>query len=269
MFNQHKETHHLPFDQSPSGGQRGQGYLQHVSPLGLKQRGNVCPARTGPREGQPFPLEDRDLLCLASSQVKIATVRQKCAKLGKSQGSQPKFSPFSGRMRAGQTFPQNSSLLGSTGRAGILLPKQVTAPWRTISAPPLVGHGFLSCCCPPPCQRHTGSHIHARKALSTGFLNRPCTPQPISHPPENYGPKVKITKQKRESRGLTHTPSSSCPYPFGIHGTLHIRVRILSVPGRTERTEPSPIVGLSLQDEREAARQKRTIEARRSTKSRP
>ena len=31
--------------------------------------------------------------------------RQNCAELGKSQGAQPKISPFSGRMRAGQTSP--------------------------------------------------------------------------------------------------------------------------------------------------------------------
>ena len=67
--------------------------------------GNVCPARTGPLEGPNFPLEDRDLPYLASCLVKIAIVRQKCAKLCKSQGSQPKLGPFSGRMRAGQTFP--------------------------------------------------------------------------------------------------------------------------------------------------------------------
>ena len=65
--------------------------------------GNVCPARTGSLEGPKFPSEDRDLPYLASFQVKIVIVRQNCAKLGKSQGSQPKFSPFSGRMRAGQT----------------------------------------------------------------------------------------------------------------------------------------------------------------------
>ena len=62
----------------------------------------VCPAHTGPLEG---PTEDRDLPCSASCVVKTAIVRHHCAKLGKSQGSQPEFSPFSSRMRSGQTFP--------------------------------------------------------------------------------------------------------------------------------------------------------------------
>ena len=55
--------------------------------------------------GQVFPSEDSDLPCLASSQVELAIVRQRCAKVGKSQGSQPKVSPSGSHMRAGQTFP--------------------------------------------------------------------------------------------------------------------------------------------------------------------
>ena len=52
-----------------------------------------------------IPSEDWDLPYLASFRVKIAIGRQNCAKLCKSQGSHPKFGPFSSRMRAGQTFP--------------------------------------------------------------------------------------------------------------------------------------------------------------------
>ena len=65
--------------------------------------GNGCPE---PLKGPTFPLEDRDLPYLASRVVKIVIVRQNCSKLGKYQGSQPKFSPSSSRMRAGQTLPQ-------------------------------------------------------------------------------------------------------------------------------------------------------------------
>ena len=43
-------------------------------------------------EGPNFPSEDRYLLPLGSFQVKIAIVRQNCAEIGKSQGSQPKLS---------------------------------------------------------------------------------------------------------------------------------------------------------------------------------
>ena len=43
-------------------------------------------------KGPKFPSEDRYLPYLASFWVKIAIVRQKCAHLGTSQGSQPKFS---------------------------------------------------------------------------------------------------------------------------------------------------------------------------------
>ena len=67
----------------------------------LRIHGNVCPARTGPPEGPNFSSEDRDLRHLAISLVTIAIVRQNC----KSQGSEPESSPFSSRMRAGQTFP--------------------------------------------------------------------------------------------------------------------------------------------------------------------
>ena len=70
------------------------------------QCGNICPARTGPLEGPTFPSEDRDVPYLARCPVRIAPARPNCAKLGKSQGSQPEFSPSSSRMRAGQTFPQ-------------------------------------------------------------------------------------------------------------------------------------------------------------------
>ena len=73
-------------------------------------RGNVCPARTGLPDGPNFPTEDRDLPRLASCLLKIAIVRQNCAKLGKSQGSQPKFSPFSSRMRAGGAQGRHSHM---------------------------------------------------------------------------------------------------------------------------------------------------------------
>ena len=68
--------------------------------------GNACPARTGPLEGPNFPSENRDLPYSAGFQVKIAIVRQSCAKLGQSQsqGSYPNSSPLSSRRRAGQTF---------------------------------------------------------------------------------------------------------------------------------------------------------------------
>ena len=42
---------------------------------------------------------------------KIAIVRHNCANVGKSQGSKPKISRFSSRMRAGQTFSPNPSIL--------------------------------------------------------------------------------------------------------------------------------------------------------------
>ena len=51
--------------------------------------GNVCPARTGPLEGPNFPSEKRDLPYWANCLVKIVIVRQNCAKLDKSQGSEP------------------------------------------------------------------------------------------------------------------------------------------------------------------------------------
>ena len=73
--------------------------------VGSEVRIQYCPARTGPLEGPIFPSEDRDFPYLASSQVKLTTVRQTCAKLGKSQGPQPTLSPFSSRMRAGQMLP--------------------------------------------------------------------------------------------------------------------------------------------------------------------
>ena len=68
------------------------------------------PARTGPLEGSTFPSEDRRLPCLAGCRVRIAIVGPNCARLGTSQGSQPEFSPFSGRMRAGQMFPPSGTL---------------------------------------------------------------------------------------------------------------------------------------------------------------
>ena len=67
--------------------------------------GNVCPARTGPPDGPNFPSKDRFLPYLASCVVRIATVRQNWAKLGKSQGARPEFSPFRSPMRAGRTLP--------------------------------------------------------------------------------------------------------------------------------------------------------------------
>ena len=53
--------------------------------------GNVCPARTGSLEGPDFPSEGRYLPYLASFQVKIAIVRQNCAKLCKLRGSPPQI----------------------------------------------------------------------------------------------------------------------------------------------------------------------------------
>ena len=64
-------------------------------------RAFVCPARRGPLEGPNFPSEYRDLPYLAGIEVKIAIVKQNCAKLGKSQSLQPKIGPFSSRVRAG------------------------------------------------------------------------------------------------------------------------------------------------------------------------
>ena len=87
---------------------------------GLVQVGNVCPARMGPLEGSNFPLEESELPCLASCPVKIAIVRQNYAKPRKSQGSQPEFSPFSSRMRAGQTFPPRLTCqLGTDTRSAV------------------------------------------------------------------------------------------------------------------------------------------------------
>ena len=57
-----------------------------------------------------FPWEDRCLPYLASFEVKIAIVRQNSAKLGKAQGSQPEFSPFSSRMRAWRAQGRHSHL---------------------------------------------------------------------------------------------------------------------------------------------------------------
>ena len=64
------------------------------------------PCAHGTSGGAKYPPKNRYLPYLARFQVKTAIGRQNCAKLGKSQGSQPEFSPFSSRMRAGQTFPQ-------------------------------------------------------------------------------------------------------------------------------------------------------------------
>ena len=77
-------------------------FFKEVSWQSTILSGSVCPARTGPLEGPNFSSEDGDLPCLASSLVKIAIVTQNCAKLGKYRGSEPEFSPFSSRMRAGQ-----------------------------------------------------------------------------------------------------------------------------------------------------------------------
>ena len=67
--------------------------------LAIHSEGTSAPARMGSLEGPNFPSEDRELPYLASFQVKMG---QNCAKLGKSQGSQPKLSPFSSCMRAGR-----------------------------------------------------------------------------------------------------------------------------------------------------------------------
>ena len=52
-------------------------------------------------------LEDRDLPSSANFEVKIAIVQPSCAKLGQSQDSPPKFSPFGSHMAhgTGQTSP--------------------------------------------------------------------------------------------------------------------------------------------------------------------
>ena len=90
---------------------RGQDFFSkallslEVSPAEDNLCGTVCPACTGPLQGPNFPSEDRDLPYLASHPVRIAIVGQKCTKLGKSEGLQPEFSPFSSRTRAGQTLP--------------------------------------------------------------------------------------------------------------------------------------------------------------------
>ena len=44
-------------------------------------------------EGPNFPFEERNLPYLPSFVVKIAILRQRCAKLGKYQGQDLKFSP--------------------------------------------------------------------------------------------------------------------------------------------------------------------------------
>ena len=51
----------------------------------------ASPARTGSLEGPDFPSEGRYLPYLASFQVKIAIVRQNCAKLCKLRGSPPQI----------------------------------------------------------------------------------------------------------------------------------------------------------------------------------
>ena len=92
--------------------------------LGAEVKGNVCPAWTGPLQGPNSPSEDGNLPYQASCRVRIAIVGQNGAKLGKSQGSQPESGPCSGRMRAGQTFPQSISGRdrGGTGPYVWLLP---------------------------------------------------------------------------------------------------------------------------------------------------
>ena len=91
----------------------GKGPLRgdRIGVLGVRHvGGSVCPLRAGPLEGPNFPSEDRDLPYSAIRLVKTAITRPNCAKLGKSQGSQPKLRPFSshmrtGRARAGRTPP--------------------------------------------------------------------------------------------------------------------------------------------------------------------
>ena len=69
-------------------------------------RAGVCPARTGHAEGPNFPTEDRGLPYWAGCPVKIAICGADLRRTrSKSQGAHAKFSPFGGRMRAGQTFP--------------------------------------------------------------------------------------------------------------------------------------------------------------------
>ena len=81
------------------------GALIGLGSVSILREGTSAPARTGPLEGPNFPSEDRDLPYWAGFQVKFAIGGRNCAKLGKSQGPQPKISPFGGRVRAGQTFP--------------------------------------------------------------------------------------------------------------------------------------------------------------------
>ena len=78
----------------------------HQTPDTLPERGNVRPARTGPLEGPNSPSEDRDLPYLRQvSRSESRIVRQNRPKVGKPQGPRPRRSPFSSRMRAGQTSP--------------------------------------------------------------------------------------------------------------------------------------------------------------------
>ena len=120
----------LPSRASPEQNQNP-GEAKTVDPVRVQTRthtmamvGLPCPACTGPLEGPNSPLEDRDSPYSASFQVKIATVSQNCATLGKSEDSEPEFSPFSSRTRAGRTFPHSQP--DARAQAHMLTP--VTVP---------------------------------------------------------------------------------------------------------------------------------------------
>ena len=90
--------------------------------VGPNQCGNVCPARTGPLKGPKCSLAYLaylDLPYLANCLVKIAIVRQNCAKLGKSQGWQPNFSPTVVACAQGRHSHSGSeTLVASRGNGG-------------------------------------------------------------------------------------------------------------------------------------------------------
>ena len=103
----------------------------------------------GSPEGPHFPSEDRDLPYWASCVVRLAIPRQNWAKLGKSQGSQSEFSPFSSRMRAGQNFP-----------LCVWFPRSMQGMWRELKGV----HGYpteaQTDACHTHCFRATGMGAH-------------------------------------------------------------------------------------------------------------
>ena len=117
-------------------------------------------------------------------------VGQICAKLGKSQGSQPEISPFGGRTRAGQTFPSEPTQHNTTG------PEQSDArtahkPWRHGSHP--TGPHFGSC------------HGHAPGTVP-GFGCCQKSYTPIKRAPVPCGPLLWATSVYKE-------PEHHCPQP--------------------------------------------------------